>query len=245
MKIISLNIEKDKHFEKHKDFFLNEQAEIICLQEVFEEDIEKYKKLLKINYHYFSPMGYHKSFTKSSKMKTQGIAILSKYKFKISKSYNIFEKQKNKSTPIWPIDLSESNKVHWKLIFVNIFINNKNYNIYTTHAPVTHHGDFISDLQREYFKNLKTILGCKKSLILTGDFNNPRGSELFDDLSKIYTDNIPKKYMTSIDNKIHRAGHKNLQYIVDGFFTTKDVKVKKIRYQDKVSDHFAVIAEVN
>lgn len=244
IKIISLNIEKDRHFEKHKKFFLDEKADIICFQEIFKEDIEKYKKLLKMNYFCFSPMVYSKSFINPTKTSLQGIAILSKYEIKSFEDFDIFEIQKKRKFVTNPVEFKNMNRQHWKLLFISANIKNKIYNIITTHAPVTKRGDYITEFQRKYFKNLKNILKNKDSFILTGDFNTSRKAELFRDLASIYICNIPKKYKTSIDNKIHREGYKNIQHVVDGFFTTKDIKVKKIKYQDGVSDHFAVVAEI-
>ena len=240
IKIISLNIEIGRHFNKHRDFFKSEKADIVCFQEILKGDIEKYKKLLDLKYSCFAPMSQN---VINNKTQMHGISILSKYKITSLEIYDVFSLQKEKNCDKL-ITSKYLLKKHYHMIFLSLIVGNKTYNIATTHAPVTCRGDYITDFQRTFFKNLKSILKNKKSFILTGDFNSGRNYELFDDLSILYTDNIPKKYNTSIDNKIHRKGYNNIQFVVDGFFTTKDIVVKKIKYQDGVSDHCAVVAEV-
>ena len=46
LKLISLNIEGDKHIPQVLAFFKREQPEIICLQEVFLPDFKMFKKEL-------------------------------------------------------------------------------------------------------------------------------------------------------------------------------------------------------
>ena len=55
LKLACINIEGDKHLERVKNFLEKEQAEVICLQEVFEKDIESLKSTL-YPYHIFAPM---------------------------------------------------------------------------------------------------------------------------------------------------------------------------------------------
>ena len=88
------------------------------------------------------------------------------------------------------------------------------------------------------------FLNPYENLVLVGDSNAPRGYKVFKKMNKIWKDNIPKKYTTSIDNKIHRLGYKNLQYVVDILFTKGSISVKNVRYQDGLSDHYALITEI-
>ena len=78
--------------------------------------------------------------------------------------------------------------------------------------------------------------------ILCGDFNAPRGKAIFQKLVKTYTDNIPKKISSTIDPVLHREG--NLDFVVDGLFTTSHFHVKNIRIIEGLSDHKGIYATI-
>jgi endonuclease/exonuclease/phosphatase family metal-dependent hydrolase len=88
---------------------------------------------------------------------------------------------------------------------------------------------------------LLEMLG-QRSIILCGDFNAPRGREIFSRLAKRWHDNVPLHYVTSIDPKLHRAGP--LQLMVDGVFSTTDYRVRNVVLHQGVSDHCAITADI-
>ncbi|MEA2056412.1 MAG: hypothetical protein U9O78_01685, partial [Patescibacteria group bacterium] len=49
MKLISVNIEGDKHLDKVLPFLKKEQANVICLQEIYEHQQKNFEKELKMN----------------------------------------------------------------------------------------------------------------------------------------------------------------------------------------------------
>ncbi len=241
MKIISLNIEKDKHFDKHKDFLLNQNPDVLCLQEVWEKDVEKYQKLLNFNYVFFQPiiiLEEKKLFSK--KIKKEGLVIFSKKPVESFEYYNIFEEENQNSISIYRDDET----YHWKALMATLKFKDRKINIVNIHGVVTKNGNETKPKQLQYFDNLIGFLKDYDNLILLGDSNAPRGYEAFAKMDKVWKDNIPKKYTTSIDNNIHRAGYKNLQYVVDVLFSTNDIRFKTARYQDGLSDHFGLIAEI-
>ena len=67
-------------------------------------------------------------------------------------------------------------------------------------------------------------------------------NEAFDRIARKYKDNIPKKYKTSLDQNLHRV--KGLQYMVDGLFTTPGYKASNVKLVDGVSDHVAIVADI-
>ena len=75
-----------------------------------------------------------------------------------------------------------------------------------------------------------------------GDFNAPRGGEVFDQLASHYSDCVPPEITTTIDQELHRA--KGLQYVVDSIFSTDQYRLEDVRVQSGVSDHCALIGRV-
>ena len=86
-------------------------------------------------------------------------------------------------------------------------------------------------------------MGNQSSFVLTGDFNAPRGGEIFAELASRYKDNIPNHYQSSLDPDLHRV--KNLKLMVDGLFSTPDYNLGEVRLINGVSDHLAVAAKVS
>ncbi len=236
MKLISLNIEQGKHFNKHKQFLLNQKPDILCLQELPEKDIKRYKKLLNFNFVIFEPKIILK---KDDNIYKEGTAIFSKIKPFMSKTKFILKHPNKNKYSIEGIH----DTYYWKVLIITINIGVKKINIANIHGIDTERGDVSTPKQLQYFKNLIKILKPTKNLILVGDSNAPRGYEAFSIMEEKLKDNIPKKYTTSIDNKIHRAGFKNLQYVIDILFTKGDIKILNTKYQNGLSDHFGLITE--
>ena len=89
-------------------------------------------------------------------------------------------------------------------------------------------------------KALLAHLNGTGEFVLCGDFNAPRGGEMFAELSSRYTDNVPASYLSSLDPKLHRAG--NLERMVDGIFTTPTYLVSDVEMYSGISDHCAFTA---
>ncbi|MDQ5951411.1 MAG: hypothetical protein QG639_692, partial [Patescibacteria group bacterium] len=113
------------------------------------------------------------------------------------------------------------------------------YRIATTHFTWSPAGN-TTDAQREDFARLKAILLQYKDLVLCGDFNAPRGREMFSSFESLYKDNVPKEVTTTIDKDLHYAGDKNLQLVVDSIFTTPHYQVSEVKMLSGVSDHLGI-----
>ena len=83
----------------------------------------------------------------------------------------------------------------------------------------------------------------RSRLVLCGDFNAPRGGEIFTRLATQSRDNVPSHYVTSIDPKLHRAGP--LQLMVDGLFSTDGYRLSEVVLHNGVSDHCTITAVVH
>jgi exonuclease III len=230
-----VNIERSKHLSKLKPFLEKNNPDVVCFQEIKKMDLDFFKKILKAKY-VFSPMTDYSE--KSELSGVQGIAIFSKYKI-VSSSVKYYIGNKNKIPNFIP---KNKTGVNFMLLILNVLKNKEIFKIITTHFPVTPDGDADSK-QRNAVKKIMSILENEEEFVFCGDINAPRGREIFSVIESKYKDNIPKKYKTTIDGKIHRAG--NLQLVVDCMFSTKKYKVTNVSLVSGVSDHLAVKAKIS
>ncbi len=242
MKLISINIELNKHYTTVFDFIKKENPDVICLQEVLEEDFDRFKTDLSMQgifkaRRYFAGNPHYEGVAG----KREGVAIFSK---NIINSGAIFyegsEENVAKSFDEYMSD--EKNKKNSVLVWTEIKDSDgKIYKYITTHLPVTKDGE-STPYQLEVVDILLNTLSNLGEFVICGDMNAPRGNETFTRLAKKYKDNIPEKYKNSIDQNLHRV--KNLQHMVDGLFTTPTYMASEVKLVDGVSDHMAIIAEI-
>lgn len=134
------------------------------------------------------------------------------------------------------------------LAFCDIEKDGAVFRIGTTHFTWTPKG-LPSDFQR---LDLGVMLGHLQEsgeFVLTGDFNAPRGGEIFGEIAARYQDNIPLHYATSLDIDLHVAGKLRPQELadkmVDGVFSTPGYQVSDVELHTGVSDHCAITAIVS
>ncbi len=231
MKIISLNIEINKHYSRIFSFFFNESADIILIQDILEADLEFFKDKLQMEF-VFIPFAKLKL---SEGIKTVGIATFSKLKI-IKTESNYYRGTKDL------IQIIESDEPHKmtsailttfienetkQLVFINTFFNWADGGV-PTQAQLIDLGKLLK------------LIARYRDFVLCGDFNAPRGKEVFDKLASTYKDNIPKDVTSTIDKNLHHAGDLNI--VVDGLFSTRYL-VENVHVVDGVSDHKAIVAD--
>lgn len=244
MKIVSLNIECNKHYERFLPFLEKENPDVICLQEVLEEDLQfLVEKLVNLNY-IFKPFEYVTSSHPDYKKlygKKMGNVIFSKNIMNSGCSYYWGDE----SYSMMPFDEYDTKKDQLKnYVFVWADIKDESGEMFrcvTTHFPVTKEGE-STPLQLEITAPFFAKLDELGDFVLCGDFNAPRGNETFRRIAEKYKDNIPAKYVTSLDQNLHRV--KGIMFMVDGLFTTNGYIAKDVSLIDGVSDHMAVVAEI-
>jgi len=235
MKIISVNIEKRRHLDSLKRFFQQEQADVICMQELDKQDLALFAEVTGLPYS-FTPMCKNEATGD-----VMGIGIFAKgiiqYRAHFIGGFT------GDSLPIVAPGSREDeyNSTIWQVLIATITFDNDLYTIATTHFPATD-GGLITDYQREVFSRLETVLSTYDELLLCGDFNAPRGREIYSKLSETYTDNIPETYITSLDQNLHRAGY--LSLVVDGLFSTHHYQVDNVELKGGISDHLAIVSRV-
>lgn len=236
--LITLNVERSKHLELVVPFLRRMSADIVCLQEVMEPDIPLIEEASG-GVCVFAPMAFHED---NGQVALRGIAICSRLPVK---NKEIVRYAGNPSSPVSFVDATTQSKhdtSSYILLVCDVEKEGKIFQVATTHFTWTPDGEADS-YQRQDVQNMFTALEKLGELVLCGDFNAPRGKEIFSLLAERYRDNVPARYTTSIDGSLHRAGP--IPYMVDGIFSTPGYTVSGVEMVSGVSDHCALVAIVS
>jgi endonuclease/exonuclease/phosphatase family metal-dependent hydrolase len=242
IKLVSVNIELEKHLDRVRAFLKKEKPDVICLQEVYELDLAEFAKefAMKSAFGQMSLIG-RGEYTKPP-FAPYGVGILSALPMQeVRRAYYTGSEQEAKTREFQGNSQSDPHL----LLIASVKKEDKSFTIGTTHFTWSADGE-SDDAQKKDIQRLLAVAKEFPEIILAGDFNAPRGRQTFDTISKQYTDNIPERYTTSIDSNLHRDGEKirGKQLMVDGLFSTKGYECCNVRLQSGVSDHMAIVAEV-
>jgi endonuclease/exonuclease/phosphatase family metal-dependent hydrolase len=233
LKILSLNIEKDKHLSRVIPFLRDQKPDVVLLQEVFLDNFSFFESELEME-GIFSVM---KVFINEGRQRFFGLATFSSLPILKSKESYYFGTGKN--PPLSSLD-DPLNTARCILV-TEVLKDNVTYSLVNTHFTWTPDG-FDNSQQHLDLENLFHLLEKIPEFIMCGDFNAPRGRLIFDRIATKYKDNIPPYVTTTIDKNIHHAG--DLQLVVDGLFSTSKYEVRSVQVLDGLSDHCAIIGEV-
>lgn len=242
MKLISINTEHNIHNETVLKFLKKEKADVICLQEFLEEDFSLYKKELNL-LGVFQPWVYLKDKNHSDLTgKKQGNAIFAKNIIDSGSTFYV-GKEDNISKSFQEYISDEKFQKNRSFLWVKIKNNNGEiFKFITTQLPSTDNGE-VTKYQLKVINLLLSHLDKQGEFVLCGDMNTPRGNKSFATFEEKYKDNIPLEYKTSIDQNLHRV--KGIQFMVDCLFTTLVYKASNVRLIDGISDHMAIVADIN
>jgi endonuclease/exonuclease/phosphatase family metal-dependent hydrolase len=241
IKLVDLNIEHEKHLDLVIPFLIKAAADVVCLQEVYQEDLSRIADTLGMH-SYYAPSRTHTRNTPDSKPELEGVAILSKNPLNdVRKDYY----QTHGREPGDVVQFSQllANETTQKVLLSGLVNTNEGeIRIGTTHFTWTPDG-LASEQQRQDIKLLLDVLSNFKNIAFCGDFNAPRGREIFTVLSDAYHDNVPGNIVSTIDPELHKT--KGLRYVVDSIFTSANYAVNDVEVISGVSDHCAVIGRVS
>lgn len=234
-KLFSLNIEGDRHIDKITSFLQREEPDVICFQEVFKVDLPIFEKTLRTKAFFIPTMDVREENIHLSSKGLWGLGIFSKQEIKsFNKHYYVGEESKI------PQFIKENpNSGNRAVSWITFKIDDRNYKIATTHFTWSPDGE-ATDEQRTTMEKLLIMLQKIEPFVLCGDFNAPRGKEIFQMLGEKYKDNIPQEITSTIDPTLHRDG--DLNYVVDGLFTTSDYVVDSVQIIGGLSDHKGISA---
>ncbi len=235
--LLQLNVERSKNLSRIIPFIQSNRSDVICLQELLEKDIPLFEKELGMK-HVFVPM----CIQEGEGIQGLGMFFTSELVQEQAQQYGgNFDRE-------LPVYIRGDRQKGYEssrfvVLLCDIEKDGEIFRIGTTHGPVSPKGEITTDFQRESVKNLLALLEKEKDFVLTGDFNAPRGGEIFAQLASKYKDNIPAEITTSIDGSFHRAGQ--LQHMVDGIFSTPAYLVSNVVGHTGLSDHWGFTAKIN
>jgi endonuclease/exonuclease/phosphatase family metal-dependent hydrolase len=240
VKLIQLNIEHAKHLDVIHPFLEREHPDLVCLQEVDEDAVAGFEKTIGAE-SFFVPMSRYLHHGPA------GIAVFSRLPIRERRAF--WYGGSMEEMPVYDDASFESKHASHRFSLAVCDIENEHatFRVGTTHFPVSGRGE-ATDFQREDIERLLAILKEQGDIVFTGDFNAPRGGEIFSKLASAYKDNVPPQYKTSIDIVRHRNGkdrpHELADKMVDGIFSTPGYTVTNVKLQDGVSDHCAIVATI-
>lgn len=237
VKLVSINIEGDKHLELLAAFLKEFKPEVVLLQEVFDEDLRMLASEFSMESR-FSPMWQKERVEGSGeKLLLWGMGWLTN--LPIVKESVVYYFGDGVSVPVF--DRSKIEKCGKAVMMCEVEKGDKWFRFCNTHFTWTPDGQPTPRQFRD-LKQLLIILGKFGELILCGDFNAPRGRSIWSEIAKEYKDNIPEEVESTLDPKHHRKNF--LKFVVDGLFTTSGNRVEDVEIIDGLSDHCAIAATV-
>lgn len=238
LKLVSLNIEKDKHLDLVIPFLQAHKPDVFCVQELYESSIPVIAEALPGSVYVYVPMTRR---PKESPPQMQGVAIFSRFPVK-AQDVRYYVGAPGQVPDSDDNDPATYNANSRPLVLCDVEKDGTTFRVCTTHFTWTPDGEPTGEQRNDMWALLR-ILEPVNDLILCGDFNVPRGGELFGMLAARYKDNVPPQYTTSIDGDLHKRGQ--LNRMVDGIFSTSAYTVSDVEMISGVSDHYALTAEIS
>ncbi|MEO8638010.1 MAG: endonuclease/exonuclease/phosphatase family protein [Candidatus Taylorbacteria bacterium] len=239
IKLLQLNIESDKHLERIVPFVKENSFDVLCMQEVPESALQIIAEAANAEYA-FAGMTLR---TKKNVRSKEGIAIFSRFPIK----NKTIMRYAGNDEPAVEFDRRSAESKHatqsYSLLACELEKDSKLFRIATTHFTWTPDG-MPDSHQRKDMKELLKAISNFDELLLAGDFNAPRGGEIFGMLTEQLKDNVPARFSSSLDKKLHRGGAQ-LELMVDGIFSSPGYEVHDVEMFCGLSDHCALVGRVS
>jgi endonuclease/exonuclease/phosphatase family metal-dependent hydrolase len=232
--LMTLNIENDRHIDRVSSAISTHLPDIVCLQEALEKDCASLAAI----------GGYDVNFANSGRLLKPGsheeynwgLAVLSRVPVMRQTVITYSENTEVRA-------LRQPNDHRRLVVLAELMHRSRPYRIATTHFTWTPDGQ-LSEEQHADFRRLARVLSEYPDYVLCGDFNAPRGRNLFamftHDAGLI--DHLPQNVTSTIDGRFHRNGA--LELVVDTIFSTAEYQVSDVRVLDRLSDHKGILATV-
>lgn len=237
MRLMTLNIEGDRHMDLWLPAVKDLNVDVLCLQELFEVDCQTITAMLGLQCI---------AFATTTRMEQP-----TKYKFNLKGNWGVglFSKlpvtevkQQYYSEDSTIRVFAEPNDPRRVLVSGKIQSGEQEYQVATTHFTWSPAGEAI-DLQYQDFERLAVLLQEFPEIILCGDFNAPRGRAIHNLFVEKYRDVVPEFVKTTIDSSLHYSG-KELELVVDGIFLSPEYQAEDVQVIDGISDHKGILAEI-
>lgn len=234
-RLISLNVERSRHLDRILPLLERLEPDVACLQELVPGDIPAISARTGLRHAHFAQMTVHPSDGLPF-----GVGILARRPFTTTDL--VPYAGGGDGAMLFDRTTEESKLATCRYLAVRATVADEGgpLVVATTHFPWTPDGE-ARPFQTAAVERLIAGLGGGP-LVLTGDFNAPRGGAIFGALARTWSDCIPPHVTTSIDPVLHRAGP--LELMVDGLFVTPDYHAADVAMHAGVSDHQAISATI-
>ena len=236
LKLLTLNIEQDRHLDRVAQTIATHLPDIVCLQEVFEKDCAKLAAVGGYQVKYAISTLMPEGTAGNTSPRSWGVAVLTRVQL-INQTVAYYSDDPRIRIFDAPNDLRRM------VVMTELQHEGRFYRFGTTHFTWSMAGATTEE-QLADFARLKRVLLPYSDYVLCGDFNAPRGGELFarftDELGLI--DHLPPNVTTTIDPQFHYAGA--LELAVDTIFSTPEYSVTDVQVLEGISDHKGILARV-
>lgn len=223
-------------FENILDFIYKQRPDVVLLQEVYAGSLERIRNVSG-GHIVFSQMSRLSLTDREQDAESWGVAVGSRHHlFDTSENY-YHGSREDSDTVVLNNGLQSTSS----LLQAKLEVGSARFNFATTHFT-WHNQVKPSNEQLEDYKKLAVLLEELPDLVLTGDFNSPRGYPIFDSIAKRYRDNIPADIETTNDTGVRPEATWRL--VIDGFFTGEHYRAENVRMVQGLSDHQGVLGEV-
>ena len=240
--LLSLNMHQDYHLETVTALITERATDVICLQEtqkIFVEDIAR-----RLGYDFlFSLRTYNASRDDGAELREEGVALIWHPSLRLRDSSVIAYREKDQ--PVVKRLTDDPNDVRRTMLVATLLRGVQVFRIGTTHFTWTPDGSASEEQCGDMHRMLSAleVFHDEYGIVFCGDFNAPRGGEILKMMSDVYTDNLPRSIVTTLDQALHRAAP--IFHAVDSIFCTKEYAVSDVAVVDGVSDHMALFAKVS
>lgn len=240
MKLISLNMEGERHVEHILPFLAAEAADVVCLMESPQ-----------LFQHHLNVLGYQTSFVPNLIRERRGLTLTEGLTFASRTPHTTSVEYYHGTPEMVSVYQGKEETVANPVLIGRIDAADGPFTIATTHVMVTKHG-LPDEHQRTGIGRLLQLMQTYEPHVLCGDFNMPRGyNELYEEVTQRYHDAVPPEYASSLDRDLHRLGNDPHltdpifdAFMVDYVFTQPPYTADDVSLRFGVSDHAAVVAHV-
>ena len=233
--LVSLNIERSRHLARVLPFLADRRPDVVCLQELMARDIDTITAATGLTHCHYVPMAVHSATEPSF-----GVGIFSRTPFDGVDFVSIAGG--GDGTTLFDRTTPHTRVATCRHVIAraHVTVGGIDLHVATTHFPWTPEGTVLPFQTAAVARLIDAVRD--RPVVLTGDFNAPRGGPIFSAIAAVLRDCIPPAVTTSIDPQLHRAGA--LQLMVDGLFASPHYHVEGVEMHTGLSDHQAISARI-
>ncbi len=143
IKLVSINVERSKHLSLALPFLEKEAAEVVCIQELCERDIQRFENILGAC-RVYAPSGIHPPEATEEESVVVGVGIFSRQEMVSSNvQYYVGSERSARSGPVHRIFSTSA------LVACELEKESTRFRIMTTHFTWSSHGQVIDAQRRD------------------------------------------------------------------------------------------------